>query len=73
MFLFLFRFDKSKIFHLASNTCPNRFQERCIIHASDFTIELPVFYIKNEKFAFLKNSSIDQGFGHKTLKTVDCQ
>ena len=42
-------------------------------YASDSTIELSVLTLKTIKLHFLANSSVDHGFGHKTLKTVDCQ
>ena len=44
-----------------------------MIHASDSTIELSVLTLKTNTLHFLTNSSVDQGFRHKTLKTVDCQ
>ena len=44
-----------------------------MIHAIDSTIELSVLTLKKNNLHFLTDSSVDQGFGHKTLKTVDCQ
>ena len=44
-----------------------------MIHASDSTIELSVLTLKTNILHFLTHSSVDHGFGHKTIKTVDFQ
>ena len=43
-----------------------------MMHANDSTIELSVLTLKTNNIHFLTNSSVDQGFGHKTLTAVDC-
>ena len=44
-----------------------------MIQASDSTIELSVLSLKTNNLHFLTNSSVNQGLGHKTVKTGDNQ